>query len=420
MKKNAVYDVCIAGAGAGGLAAGISALRNGASACILEHTGEPGKKLLLTGNGHCNLTNRELSEEHYFGDRDFVRTVLGICGAAETEAFFRSISVPLRTRHYGYDDSAPVYPEHMSARLVRDALLSEYLSAGGVLRTGVRIAGIAKTKDGFLLETGEGAVSCRKLILACGSNAAPKTGSDSSCYALVKGLGHSFRTFVPALCALKTDDPGLKLLAGERHVSAVRDAAGGKGYYGEVQFNDGNLSGVPVLNLSAYLAAEYGRDVKGRELVLDLFPDLEKAELAGYLDEVFRRAEQTGRRPEELFRLGFGEKAAAFLALSGAFEKERRTRTAETAADLKEVHFRITGTAGFDRSQACAGGIPTAEIDPVTMESKLVQGLHFAGELTDVLGECGGYNLQWAWSTGLTAGRAAAPAARNELKRKAK
>ena len=404
MKKNDVFSVMILGAGAGGLAAGISALRSGASVLLLEHTEEAGKKLLLTGNGHCNLSNRRLSKEHYFGDEAFLESVPGLFDPGFDDLFFGSLSILLRTRHYGYDESLPVYPEHMSARGVRDALLYEYLGLGGILKTGIHAEEVLRTEEGFMIRAGERTFRAARLILACGSNAAPSTGSDSSCYPFVKALGHSFRTFLPALCALKTQDPLLKCLAGERHVCRLTDLPSGRTFYGEVQFNDGSLSGIPVLNLSAFLAHTAGKDLKGRELQADLFPDQTEEALLSYLREAGERSRRLHTGVRELLGAGIGDRTAAFLEQAGALSGKDGFSAGPAAALLKYYRFRITGTDGFQRCQACAGGIPTDEVKPESMESRIVPGLYTAGELLDVLGECGGYNLHFAFASGIRVG----------------
>ena len=337
--------VTVIGAGASGLMAAICAARQGAFATVLEHRQEAGIKLALTGNGRCNYTNTGIGSPHYHAeDPNFVAQILQRFSYADCIRFFREIGIEPLVRHYPYDDLGYVYPEGMDAAAFRDRLKSTAAALGVRLCLGMEDSEVLERCREILRKREE--EPSRKLILATGSNAFPATGSDSSLYPLIRELGLSFRTFLPALCALHSKDPALQELAGRRiRGEAVLELRQGPcvsrySCSGEIQFTRHSISGIPVMQLSrhAAIALREGKEV--------------------------------------------------FLTAAG-----RR--------------FAIHRTAGFDRAQSCSGGIALSEIDPDTMEMRRHPGVYACGELLDIDGECGGFHLHLAWATGFIAGNAA-------------
>ena len=417
-----VKRVLIIGAGASGLMAALSAARHGASVTVLEHMQEPGKKLLITGSGKCNFTNMLLKREaegdsqafrsevikHYHGDPDFAASAIAAFDAEAAIELFRELGIEPTFRRYPYDDGVYVYPSSMEAASVLRALLSECERLGVRLVAGctplrlMEAEGEELSSGRWGLDTDRGCLYADSVIFATGSNAAPRTGSDSSIYPLIKGLGHSQSPFLPALCGLRPRGGVPEELKGARaealvslHVYSDNDMM----LYtsrGEVQLGAEAISGVCVMDLSRHAAIylKRGYDVK---LSLRLLPWLSDKELWSYIERCLSRS-----REEQALCGALPQKLSAYVVKRSNGEVE------ETYKLLSDLSFEITKTAGFDHCQCSSGGVSTLEVDEHSMESKLKRGIYFCGEMLDVDGCCGGYNLQFAWSTGYVAGRAAA------------
>ena len=432
--------------------AAVHAAKAGASVTVLEHMPEAGKKLLMTGNGRCNYTNTETSLSHYHSLTDtkgeFISAVLSAYTPQETLAFFRSIGIVPRVRSYGYDEGGYVYPASGEARSVREALLSEAKANNVRIVTNCRTRSVMriKNKEGrpfYKIDTTEGMFSAEALIFAGGSAAAPKTGSDGRGYELAAAFGHLVFAFLPALCAVHCVGSFFKELKGVRafcalrleiappngNISRQREAehreseadhfgfledsllSGPYECAGEVQFTDYGLSGIPVFQLSRYVSLAL-RLRRERYIVLDLVPDMTEEELLSELQK--RREHFADRTADRLFNGLLPEKLARTVLSKLRIRRETGIYLLEDEELLRLCRFLkgwkigVLDTNGFDNCQCCAGGVDTREIDPKTMESKLLEELFFAGEIIDVDADCGGYNLQWAWSSGAAAGRAAA------------
>ena len=473
-EDSSVNKIVVIGGGAAGLMAAYAALNHGAQVTVLEHTDKPGTKLLLTGNGSCNFTNSEMLPEHYSGDRSFIESVLSMFGYEDTLGLFEGLGVQHTEKRYRFSDARYIYPLSGEAASIRNALLYGIERLNGRVVTGVNTESIsvndkhslsepdtagrsslscfAADDDGvseaaaeqsyvkgkclrrFSIFTDKGTFEADELIIAAGSNAAPETGSDSSVYPLIRQLGHGFKTFTPALCALHSADCALALLKGIRHdctVTLEAEDAGSFTQRGEVQFNSNNISGIPVMNFSRYAAAL--KNGCRLTLTVDFLPDLSFDETVGMIKRCAVLSGESGRNFEDMLKLslpsglakvvckavigeakagtftaGFSEELSDGVYLPVKSRGAANETCARIAALLKGMRFSINGSAKFSRAQTCAGGVPTDEIDKESMESKLCKGLYFAGELIDVDGDCGGYNLQWAWSTGFIAGSSAA------------
>ncbi len=410
--KQKEYDVIVVGGGAAGLMAAIQAASTGAKTAILDHHEVSGKKILATGNGKCNFTNLMQGESFYRCDTPaFVLHMLEAFSAADTIEFFRGLGVLTKERQ-GY-----CYPRGGQAATIRNALMRRVEALQIELYNGIGIRKIQREKDGFVLVTKSGLFASKSCILATGGMASPKTGSDGSGYIYAKALGHTVKKPLPALTALTADAGWLKQTAGVRadaSVSLLVDGTCVAQDTGEVQMTDYGISGIPVFQVSRY--ASLALDEKQRvEAVLDFAPEYTEDALREFLKNQMTQVSGNITWKELLSGI-VNEKLAAMLCaqkhlgertIASVNETKRRQLQREQIHLLKQVKLTVTGTKDFSFAQVTCGGIPVEELTE-QMESRKVPGLYFAGEIVDVDGICGGYNLQWAWSSGTVAGRQAA------------
>lgn len=409
----------VIGGGAAGMMAAITASAEGADVTVLEGGERVGRKLLSTGNGKCNLGNLQLTSEDYYGaSREWLEDCLGRFGTRETIRFFQGIGLLLKEKN-GY-----LYPLAEQAAVVLDALRAELCANGVTLVTECRVKEIQLTnenKDGrrrFTVLAESQSFEFDKVILACGGRAAPKTGSDGSGYLLAKSLGHKIIPVVPALVQLRCREQYLREVAGVRAEAAIRIMCGRKTdsewmcERGELQLTDYGISGIPVFQLSRrvnYLIKELGKNSQV-EVSVDLLPDCGADEFEKLCKG--RRLLHGDRTVEEFFN-GILHKKLMFLFIKLAGLKRNMPVSEAEEAKLETVfalckdwRLHVTGSNSFDNAQVCAGGVDTREVSR-NMESTRVPGLYFAGEILDVDGRCGGYNLQWAWCSGYLAGKCA-------------
>ncbi len=397
--KKISFDVIVIGAGASGLMAAVVAAENGANVLLLEQKEQVGKKLLATGNGKCNFTNKDMDVSHYYGDLTLVEAVLEQFGKEETLQFFHGLFL------YPKEKNGCYYPNSGQASSVVAAFLRRVERSKNIrLITSARVADVKTAKSGFCVLTHSGETyRGRTLVISCGLLAAPKLGSDGSLFAAVKGLGHHFSAIVPALCGFYCKGADFKRISGVRVPAAVSILVDGKIQAkdaGELQFTDYGISGIPVFQVSrvASMALYENKKVEAR---LSFLPEISDEALRNELD--FRKK-------------AMGSDPDAGLLCSGLLpEKLSRELVKQSAGDLLRLQefirsFTVTVVQArdYEFAQVCAGGIRREEIDKKTLESALVPGLYFSGEILDVDGICGGYNLQWAWSSGYTAGKNAA------------
>lgn len=398
-------DCVVAGGGAAGMMAAITAARKNSHVILIEHTARLGSKLLQTGNGKCNFTNLDMDKKYYQNENpNFVETVLGKFTVKDTLAFFREIGVYNRERN-GY-----VYPNSETASSLQDALRQEVEHTGVTVLTECNIQTVKKEKEGFVIETDKGTIKTVSLILATGSKAAPKTGSDGSGYALAKGLGHHIVKPLPALVQLTSDNRLCKGMAGVRSTGSVAIYADGKKLaedLGEIQYTDYGISGIPVFQVSRY--AVKAKDRKEQVLaVVDMLPAFSLEELRRDIQERIKREKEkdlisffAGLLHKKLVQAVVKSLGLDMNMTAGQAGEKRLIKILES---MKAFSFHITGSRSFEYAQVCQGGVALSEVDAETMESKICKKLYFAGELLDVDGKCGGYNLQWAWSSGYLAG----------------
>lgn len=408
------YDTAIIGAGASGLVCAITAAREGICPVLLEHMPEPAKKILATGNGRCNYTNAVMDLENYYCvDPAFVSAVLEQFSCQDTFSFFEDLGIrPIQK------NGTCIYPESGQASAVRNALLLEVrrLQIPILMPVGIRAVQKSGSGSGFEILMKEGTVKSRTCVLAAGGKAAKKTGSDGSGYVYARQLGHTIVTPLPALSALTVDDNRWKLPSGIRiscKASLYIDQKCAACEQGELQITDYGISGIVIFQFSRIAA----RALAGRkqvEVILDFKPDMEMEKLVCFLQNRFQSIYHVHKTLGECLSGFLPDKLIPVILKRSKANMEQKCKLCNfnqikrIAAQLKHYTVTITGTKDFSSAQATAGGVAVGEIAAGTMESKMVSGLYFAGEIVDVDAKCGGYNLQWAWSSGYAAGHAAA------------
>ena len=402
-------QVLIVGAGASGLMAAIHGLRAGARVTLLEHKERAGKKILSTGNGRCNLTNLDQREEYYrCSCPGFPYPVIKRFPAEHTMEFFRELGILPKNRR-GY-----LYPNSDQASSVLEALLQEIERLGGNLVCECRVTGVGKEKNRFFLSTDKGVFQGDALILAAGSKAAPVTGSDGSGYKLAERLGHRILTPLPALVQLRCGEKHYRQLAGVRTEARVELYVDGTCMAwdtGELQLTDYGISGIPVFQISRY--GSIGLHRKQKVWVrINFLPELGREEVEELMEQ---RRRLSGEKTCRQWMNGLlnSKLSMVLLKLAGISPDQKACTVSDAqwrrlANQLTSYKTTIVGTNPFENAQVCCGGVDPKQVFGDTLESRLVPGLYFCGEILDVDGICGGYNLQWAWSSGAVAGRAAA------------
>lgn len=404
----------IVGGGAAGLAAAVmlSRARPDWRVLVLEKAPRAGRKLLATGSGTCNLTNLGAAPERYHGkDVAFTESALAAFPPTAAMRFFESLGVACRAR-----DNGRVYPLCESAAAVLDCLRLELAARGVEERCGCPVTRLTKQGGTFLLETPDGPVYARRVLVAAGGAAAPSLGGCGDGYALLTALGHERTPLFPTIVQLKTDTTFVKAVKGLRvqgTVSLWRDGGPLAFETGEILFTDYGLSGPAVMQISR-AAGDWERRRQGvLEARLDLLPEQADENLPPLLEE---RRRTLGERTLEDFLTGLLQRRVGQTIVRVAkvvpFTRQAKTLTDEElrrlAGTLKGWRLPVTGTTGFGGAQATAGGIATDGFDPRTLESRLAPGLYAAGEVLDVDGDCGGFNLHWAWASAQAAAAAMA------------
>lgn len=411
-------QVAVIGAGAAGLRAAIEAARNGAAVTLLEHLEKPGKKLLLTGNGRCNLTNLDpnLPERYHSletsGPDAVIRSIFKQESTADTLAFFRDLGL-LTTDRDGY-----VYPYSQKSSSVLQTLLNEAERLKIKMKFGCHVDRLEydTTSATFRIHMGGYALTADACILACGSLASPACGCDGSGYELARQAGHRVTRVLPALTGLICRAPWLDLCAGARthaRVTLITDQ-GRFSETGEVQWAANGISGIVVFQLSRFASAALDHNQQADVLAkVDLFPEMSLPELQSMITAM-AQASPDQRSAAALMScllapaMVKGILSCLKLKKLSAQQLREPAMAKRIVEALKGLSIQVTGVRSYDQAQVCMGGIPLDEVDPETLESRCCRGLYLIGEMLDIDGPCGGYNLQWAWSSGAVAGRAAA------------
>lgn len=394
-----VYDVGVVGGCASGMAAAINAKRiyPDYSVVIFEKLPRLGKKILSTGNGRCNLTNINAKAEDYnnpaFAENTFLKY-----SPDKIISFFESLGLITYS-----DECGRVYPRNNNASSVLDALRYETEKLGIEIITDTEVESITHSD----LFTINGRYKCKNVIIATGGKASPSQGSDGSGYKLAKSLCHSITPLCPALVPLNSRPEKVKALKGIR-ASGVKLNIEGSQSKGEILFTENGISGIAAMELAS-AAEKILRTGDNPTLYIDLLPEFSEESLKDYLIKVIAVKRD---QPLENLLSGILPKHLGVLILKncniyygGAVIEEFSDNMLNAVVDeIKNLSFEITGTKGFANAQVTSGGIKTNEIDSNTMKSKICDNLYFCGEIIDIDGRCGGYNLQWAFASGLSAG----------------
>ncbi len=423
-------EIIVVGAGAGGLMAAVTAARHGAQVTLLEGTARCGRKLSQTGNGKCNFTNLSLTGNEYRSeDMTFPRQIIDAFPPESVISFFESIGILPRYR------GSYVYPLSDQAGAVTEALYWELKRLGVELRYECALQSLQVNVGGtFLLDTAGGRFSARAVILCMGSKAFPLTGSDGSGYRIAEGLGLKVTSLAPALCGLRADSDRFAEMAGvrtEARLTLEIDAEMMAEETGELQLTEYGISGIPVFQLSGRAGQAL---LKGSHVTvsIDFLPQMDKKKLWELL---FDRRESFAALPAERLLLGIlhDKLALALLREAGILPEQKPGKgkkpdkkqksivySGKKIGELSDAALRrlakllkaysaeIVGSQPFETAQCVSGGVDTREVFPESCECRKIPGLYLAGELLDVDGSCGGYNLQFAWSSAYLAGRAAA------------
>ena len=395
-------NVCVIGGGAAGMLAALTAAENGHRVLLLERQSRVGRKLLATGNGRCNLSNYHVSPAHYHGGAGFCDFALSQFDVGETLQYFASLGLLTVS-----EDSGRIYPMSNMAGSVLDVLRYALERPEIDLQTGQTVTAVRKMPEGFSVKTETDTFSARRLILAAGGAAGSKVGGVMDGYRLAKSLGHHRTALYPSLVQLKTDPTYPRALKGVKAQCGISICRGSQVLArnsGEVLFTEYGVSGPAIFDLSRSVSAG-GSDLT---CLLNFFPDWEEAEVLHWLSQ--RQAAMAAHEASTLLTGSCHTRLGQMICKSAGFTNQRAAGL--TRDDLRRIarqatHFAlpITGTCGFDQAQVTAGGLDTSEFDPRTLQSRLVPGLYACGELLDIDGDCGGYNLQWAWSSGRLAGK---------------
>jgi predicted Rossmann fold flavoprotein len=395
MKK---YSIAVIGGGPAGICAAISARRLGQEVVICEKLPHLGKKILATGNGRCNLANDKLDASHYNPHAgELVRSVFGKFGKTEILEFFEGLGLKL------YSKDGRFFPVTNQASSVVKALDMELRRLAVPAMLEFDCNSISFSKGGPVVHAKDGrSVECQRVVVAGGGMAAPALGSDGSLYAVARALGHIIIPPVPAAVPLLVNDRLCRLLQGQRISACARsviEGQPGREARGELLFTKYGLSGTCILDISGSISVALDRERRTDvQVSLDLLPFMAGDRLR---EELAKRL-GAGLPYDEVLVGLLPNKLAA--ALQDVFNKKDPVAA---ACLLKDKRFKISGTRGWSEAEYTSGGVDIREIEPETLESRIKKNVYFAGEILDVDGERGGYNLAWAWASGFLAGHLA-------------
>ena len=401
-------EIAVIGGGASGLMAAITAKKSGKEVVILERKDRILKKVLITGNGRCNITNVNANISNYFGKNiSSVENILNRFTPQDTMDFFNELGIVCNEENRG-----KVYPLSGQASSVVDALRFEAEKLGIKIETEFYVRKIEK--DGFkfkIYSEDKKKIEAGRVILAAGGQSYPELGSNGSGFELAKELGHSVTKLSPSIVQLKTEKYQVKGLQGIKTDVAVTAYGDNKKictYDGELLFTDYGISGNVVFNISFVMPL-----YKNVEFEIDFMEKFDYNELYEILKE--RKKIMSHLTMENYFNGMINKKLGQFLSKVSGIEKLSKPVKDLNDSDirklctvLKKYRVKILETTGFKNAQVTAGGVSLDEVNIETLESKIVKGLYFSGEVLDVYGECGGFNLQWAWASGHIAGENAA------------
>lgn len=406
MKKK----IIVIGGGAAGMMAALSAKENGGEVLILERNDRIGKKLLATGNGRCNYTNKNLTINNYHGNNPkFGLSALSEFNVEKTIEYFERLGITPAV-----EDNGKVFPLSFQASSMLDVLRYEIENQGIELITEAQVSEIKKKKRFIITLKDKRTFEGDAVILATGGMALPSSGSDGNGYTLCKKLGHTVTEVFPGLVQLKLQSNFLKSMDGVKFIGIAGIYINNKLVLedmGDILFTSYGISGPPILQLSR-TALEYMNNGKNVELRVSIIHTRTQEELFNYLIDRFNLMP---KKTVELGLIGLINKRLIIPILK-EIDIDKNKNVASLSKDeirrlsqiLTSWSFTVIGSQSWGNAQVTAGGVNTDEIDNQTMESRIVKGLYIIGELLDIDGDCGGFNLQWAWSSGYIAGLNAA------------
>jgi len=398
-------EIAVIGGGASGMMAAITARKSGKEVVILERKDRILKKVLITGNGRCNITNVNANISNYFGkDISSVENILNSFNPQDTMDFFNGLGIICNEENRG-----KVYPLSGQASSVVDALRFEAERLGVRIETEFYVRKIEKEGFKFKIYSEERKkIEAGRVIIAAGGQSYPELGSNGSGFELAKELGHSVTKLSPSIVQLKTEKHQVKGLQGIKTDVAVTAYGDNKKictYDGELLFTDYGISGNVVFNISFVMPL-----YKNVEFEIDFMEKFDYNELYEILKE--RKKIMSHLTMENYFNGMINKKLGQFLSKVSGIEKLSKpvkdlndSEIRKLCTVLKKYRVKILDTTGFKNAQITAGGVSLNEVNTETLESKIVKGLYFSGEVLDVYGECGGFNLQWAWASGYIAGK---------------
>lgn len=394
--------IVIVGGGASGLISAIHAKTSNNKVTVLERNSSCGKKILATGNGKCNYWNIDQNIKHYHSNNEeLLEQIITKEIQDKVINFFNSLGIVPKIKNGYY------YPFSNQATTIKNALLNEVKKKDIEIRQDFLVESIEKEDNHFIIKSSNEIIKADKVILATGSCASPKTGSDGIGYKLLKRLSHTVIEPKPALVQLKTTGNFLKEWAGIRtdvKVSLYENDKLIKEESGEIQLTDYGISGICVFNLSRYVSIGLEKNLN-EEVMINFLPFIEKNPYE-YLTNLLKNNYSVKTQLENILN---NKLVAVILNKTNidenrSFNDLKEDEKVRLINNLISFKVKVIGTNSFEQAQVCSGGIPLTEIDPTTMESKLVKGLYIVGELLDVDGDCGGYNLGFAWMSGIKAG----------------
>ena len=397
--------IAVIGGGASGIVAAITAKRLGADVTLFERCDRIGRKILATGNGRCNYTNINTDVSKYHGkNADFVKEALKEFDVEKTMSFFKELGMLTKI-----EDNGKAFPYSLQASAVLDVLRFELSRLGVNVVTEFEVENIKKENDIFKIKSYDNRYEyADRIILSTGGKASSSLGSNGSGYDISKKMGHSVTRVFPSLVQVKTDSTYTKAMKGIKTDALVKFCAEKTiaKEMGELLFTDYGVSGPVIFNISRY-CGEY----KNAKLKIDLLPEIEYEDLRQML-EARRNKDIT----LENFFVGMLNKKIGMTITKYAnvlpYSRTSDTLTSKEINSLcnaiKLFELNVEGTTSWNNAQVTAGGVNTDEVNSKTLESKIVKGLYITGELLDIDGDCGGYNLQWAWSSGFVAGKSSA------------
>ena len=397
--------IVIIGAGASGLMTAITSKTISNEVILLERNSEVGKKILATGNGRCNYWNSDQFLTNYHSTtKNLLSKIVTETNCQEVQNIFTKLGIVPKIKSGYY------YPSSNQATSIRNALLTACQEKGVLIKTSSYVTNVKKEDNFFIIETQTETIKADILVIATGAKASPKTGSDGNGYILAKNFNHTIIEPFPALVQLKTTGSFLKTWSGVRtdvkvfsrednNIIGVEE--------GELQLTDYGVSGICIFNLSSHIARGLSQNKK-EELIINFLPFIEGS-VKDWLEEREKYIIKTtiSKQLESILNYKLVQVILNKSKITPDTYYENLTETEKTTLlkNLTNFTITITGTNSFDSAQVTSGGIPLTEINVETMESNLVKNLYFSGEILDVDGNCGGYNLGFAWLTGLIIGR---------------